>query len=322
MIRSLVFCDGQVISHDLDVDALRVVRADKGFLVWVDLSAPTPEENKAVLENLFAFHPLAIEDCLSFSQMPKIEDFEEYLFIVMHCLELSEEKDLITSEIDVFLGKSFLVTHHTREFKFLQELQDRLIRHATLPVRGPDRVAHMVFNNIISHYKPVADRLSIDLEELEDAILGPEKTTGIQAILDLRRRFTDLRRVMRPQVEIIHRLSRGGSPFLRTHLLPYYRDLYDQLVRIEDRADHDNERLMLDFDVYMNRTANEANEGIKVLTSLTAITLPPVLVGTWYGMNFHSIPEFEAPHAYLAVILFTLSGMLGMFIWLRSKKWF
>src|SRR5271170_119561 len=113
MIQSFVFNDGKLAASNLDSDALRLVRADKGLLIWVNLFAPTSEETKSILEDVFAFHPLAIEDCLAVSRYPKIEDYEDYLYLVMHAVAFSKEDQFRTTELDLFIGKTFLVTHHS-----------------------------------------------------------------------------------------------------------------------------------------------------------------------------------------------------------------
>jgi magnesium transporter len=105
-------------------------------------------------------------------------------------------------------------------------------------------------------------------------------------------------------------------------MLPYFRDVQDALARVDDRLQGCNDRMMVAFDVYTNRSAHEANEGIKVLTALTAVTIPPVVVGSWYGMNFRHMPELDHPHGYFGLMGVTLALMLGMGLWLKFKRWF
>jgi magnesium transporter len=113
MIHSFVFNDGKLVGGGLDTDALRLVRSDKGLFIWVDLTQPTPEEAKMILEEVFSFHPLAIEDALSDTRYPKVEDYEDYLYLVMHAVAFNREEQFRTSELDFFIGRTFLVTHHT-----------------------------------------------------------------------------------------------------------------------------------------------------------------------------------------------------------------
>jgi magnesium transporter len=134
--------------------------------------------------------------------------------------------------------------------------------------------------------------------------------------------FTKLRTIVRPQRDVIGRLARGDSKLIRPKLLPYFRDLHDNLARLEDTAAGYHERLMMAFDIYLNKAAFEANEGIKFLTALTAVTLPAVLVGGWYGMNFEHMPELRSPHGYLWACTLTLVSTVAMVIYLKRKKWF
>ena len=127
---------------------------------------------------------------------------------------------------------------------------------------------------------------------------------------------------MRPQRDVIDRLARGESKLIRPKLLPYFRDLRDNLVRLEETVVGYHERLMMAFDIYLNKAAFEANEGIKFLTALTAVTLPAVLVGGWYGMNFEHMPELKSPHGYLWAAGLTLVSTVLMTIYLKKKKWF
>ena len=131
-----------------------------------------------------------------------------------------------------------------------------------------------------------------------------------------------LRQIIRPQRDVIDRLARGDSKYIRAALLPYFRDLRDNLNRLEETAISYHERLMMAFDIYLNKAAFEANEGIKFLTALTAITLPAMLIGGWYGMNFDRMPELKSPHGYLFATLFMLATTVAMAIYLKKKKWF
>ena len=128
MIRSFVFSDGKLVSQDLAIEALRLVRADKGLILWIDLDNPTDEEIKTILEGVFEFHPLAIEDCVTPSSLPKIEDYEDYLFLVMHAVDFSREQKFTTAELDLFIGKDYLVTFHRTPLKSVAGAIDRVTK--------------------------------------------------------------------------------------------------------------------------------------------------------------------------------------------------
>src|ERR1700677_1181550 len=160
MIQSFVFNDGKLVACNLDTDALRLVRADKGMFIWVNLFAPTREESKAILEDVFSFHPLAIEDCVSVSRYPKIEDYEDYLFLVMHAVAFNKEEQFRTTELDFFIGKSFLVTHHSEPLPTVSNTIERLQKNPNPLARNIDRLAHFLLDTLIDAYQPVLNDLT------------------------------------------------------------------------------------------------------------------------------------------------------------------
>jgi magnesium transporter len=319
MIHSFVFSEGKLVSRDLELEALRLIHGDKGLVLWVDLDQPTPEEIKLILEGVFNFHPLAIEDCVTPSSLPKIEDYEDYLFMVTHAVDFTRNDKFATTELDLFLGKEFLVTFHSAP---LRSVSTALERVAKSTARGPDRLAHTLLDHLVDNYQPVMDELRAELEELEENVLAresPQKKV-VNELLAVRGDFSRLRTIVRPQRDVVDRLARGDSKFIRPILLPYYRDLRDNLARLEDTAVNFHERLMMAFDIYLNKAAFEANEGIKFLTAITAVTIPIMVIGTWYGMNFESMPELKTGYPWaLGITLVTTALMV---VYLKKKKWF
>jgi magnesium transporter len=322
MIRSFIFSDGKLVGQDLELEALRLLRADKGLLLWVDLDNPTPEEIKTILEGVFQFHPLAIEDCVQPNSLPKVEDYEDYLFIVTHAVDFTRTEKFNTTELDLFLGKDYLVTFHTAPLRSVTAMMDRIGKNVGVGPRGPDRIAHTIIDLLVDNYAPVIDELRAELEELEEHVLAKESVhkTLVSEMLHVRGDFTRLRTIVRPQRDTIERLARGDSKMIRPKLLPYFRDLRDNLARLEETAVGYHERLLMAFDIYLNKAAFEANEGIKFLTAITAVTIPVMVVGTWYGMNFESIPELK--HGYPWALGVTIIGTILMVIYLKKKRWF
>ncbi len=322
MIRSFIFSDGKLVGQDLEREALRLVRGDKGLLLWVDLDNPTEEETKFVLESVFQFHPLAIEDCVAPNSLPKVEDYEDYLFIVTHAVDFTRTDKFATTELDLFLGKDYLVSFHTAPLKSVQSAIDRTVKSAGVVARGPDRLAHTLLDFLVDNYSPTLDELREELEELEEHVLSEAtaRRSVIGEIVHVRRDFSKMRTIIRPQRDVIDRLARGDSKLIRPVMLPYFRDLRDNLARIEDTAVGYHDRLLLAFDIFLNKAQFEANEGIKFLTAITAVTIPIMVIGTWYGMNFESMPELK--HGYAWALGSTAVTTLLMVIYLKKKKWF
>lgn len=323
MIQSFVFNDGKLVASNLDSDALRLVRADKGLLIWVNLFNPTPEESKAILEEVFAFHPLAIEDCLAVSRYPKIEDYEDYLYLVMHAVAFNKEDQFRTTELDLFVGKSFLVTHHSEPLATVTATIERIQKNPISIARGMDRLAHFLLDTLIDAYQPVLNDLTAEISELEDTVFlsrDPEPTV-IREFRARKKELTDLQQIVRPQRDVVNRLARGEFKIIRPVLLPYFRDLLGNLNRIESTAATLADQLYMTLDVFLNKAQYETNEIIKVLTLMTALTTPTLLIGTWYGMNFHDMPELDLPYAYPIAALVTAASTILLVIWLRRKHW-
>jgi magnesium transporter len=323
MIQSFVFNDGKLVASNLDSDALRLVRADKGLLIWVNLFAPTPEEARTILEDVFSFHPLAIEDCLAETRYPKIEDYEDYLYLVMHAVAFSKEEQFRTTELDLFIGKSFLVTHHSEPLSTITSTIERIHKNSASITRGMDRLAHFLLDTLVDAYQPVLNDLTKEIGSLEDTVFlsNDREPTVIREFRGRKKELSDLQQIVRPQRDVVNRLARGEFKIVRPVLLPYFRDLLGNLNRIETTTSTLSDQLYMTLDVFLNKASYETNEIIKVLTLITVITTPTVLVGTWYGMNFKNMPELDLPYAYPVAALVTLVSTVLLIIWLRRKRW-
>jgi magnesium transporter len=322
MIRSFVFSEGKLVGRDLEVDALRLVRGDRGLVLWVDLHDPTPEETRTILENVFQFHPLAIEDCVTPSSLPKVEDYDEYLFLVMHAVDFTRTEKFNTTELDLFLGKDYLVTFHRTALKSVQAAMDRCVKTTGVVARGPDRLAHMVLDLLVDNYKPVMEELRGELDKIEDRVLGTDTSKElIPHLLEVRSEIAHLRQIIRPQRDMIGRLTHGDTKNVRAVMLPYFRDLRDNLIRIDENAAADADQLLISFDLFLSKSDFQANEGIKALTALTALTLPATLIGTWYGMNFEHMPELSSPYGYPTATIATIALTYLMWRWCKRRGW-
>jgi magnesium transporter len=321
MIHSFVFSDGRTVGHDLALEALRLVRADKGLVLWIDLDNPSPEEVTQILTGVFQFHPLAIEDCVTPSSLPKVEDYDDYLFLVTHGVDPASPARFSTAELDLFLGRDYLVTFHRTPMRSVQTVADRCTKTAGFAGRGPDRLAHMILDLLVDHYKPFVDELRSKLESIEETVLASTDKDLISRLLAVRGEISDLRRTIQPLRDVINRLAHGESKMVRAVLLPYFRDLRDNLTRIDETAAGYADQLLISFDLYLNKSAVEANKGIKVLTALTALTIPAMVIGTWYGMNFVHMPELRSPYGYAGAWIVMLLTTFGTWLLCRRKNW-
>ena len=323
MIRSFVFNDGKLVASNLDSDALRLVRADKGLLIWVDLFEPTAEETTSILEDVFSFHPLAIEDCLSVTRYPKIEDYEDYLFLVMHAVAFNKEEQFRTTELDFFIGKSFLVTHHSEPLSTVTSAIERIQKNPAAITRGMDRFAHFLLDSMVDAYQPVLNDLTQEIRTLENTVFVSNQADP-NVIRDFRERkneLSDLQQIVRPQRDVVNRLARGEFKLIRPVLLPYFRDLLSNLNRIDTTAATLSDQLYLTLDVFLNKASYQTNEVIKVLTLMTAIMTPTVIIGIWYGQYFGNLPDHGLPYAYPIALTASILITAALLIWLKRKRW-
>jgi magnesium transporter len=321
MITILVFRDHRFAVQNPPIESLPALRAEPGVMLWVDLDRPTPDEIAAILERFFAFHPLVIQDCLNETLFPKYEVYDDYLYLVMRAVDYSRTEKFTSTDLDLLLGRNFLVSFHRQPLKPVQQAIDRCLKSPTTPVRGPDRFVHTILDLLTEAYKPALDYLGAEVAAIEYAALH-EGPNLLPRILATRKELATLRQIVRPQREIIAELAGGRTGWFRPLLLPYLRDLTEDLTRIERLANRWAEQLILAFRVFLSRADQEANQGIRVLTALTAITLPVLVIGSWFGMNFGHMLELRWRFAYPAVALLTGLCTLWMLVYLRKKRWF
>jgi magnesium transporter len=255
---------------------------------------------------------------------PKEEDrFTPYLFMVIHAVDYSRKDGLFaTSELNFFLGKNYLVTYHEGPLRSVSQTEERAVKAQMHIARAPDRVAHTLLDSIVENYKPALDELSLEIAELEQqALQNPTKET-LNKILQVKKEVLHLRQIIGPQREVLARFARGEFKLIRAHLVPYYRDVYDALFHISELAQSYTDSLTGILQVYLNMSSNQTGEVVKLLTVITLITTPLVMVGTWYGMNFKDMPELGWKHGYAMAFAVTALGTAGTVWYFKRKKWF
>jgi magnesium transporter len=332
MIRSFAFTtQGKLHSQDIDFFLMPDLLADTALFLWVDLEKPSAEEWKEVLEQVFHFHPLSIEDCVQPSPSPKVEEyspkegdlFTQYLFMVIHAVDY-DRKDgcFATSELDFFLGKNFLVTYHDKSLRSVSTVEERALNGTLGIARAPDRVAHALLDTLVDNYKPALDELGLAIAELEQQALQKPSKETLNKILQVKKEVVHLRQIIGPQREVLGKFAAGEFKLVRPQLVPYFRDVYDSLFHIGELAQSYTDSLTGILQVYLNMSSNQTGEVVKLLTLITVITTPMMMIGTWYGMNFHDMPELDAPHAYPIAVGVMLLCTLATYLYFKKKNWF
>lgn len=331
MIRSFVFTtQGRLHSQDIDSFLMPTLLADTNLFLWLDLENPTAEETKLVLEDVFHFHPLSIEDCVMISSAPKVDEYQPkegdqfvpYLFLVMHAVDYSRKDGVFdTTELNFFLGKNFLVTFHEQPLRSVQSTVERSIKSTVHIARAPDRVAHTLLDSIVDNYKPALEELSLEIAEIEDEVLQHPTHEVLNRIIHIKKEVLHLKQIIGPQREVLGKFAKGEFKLIRAHMVPYYRDVYDGLYHISELAQSYTDTLTGILQVYLNMSSNQTGEVVKLLTMITLITTPMMMIGTWYGMNFEHMAELKWEHGYLVAVVATTISTLATYIYFKRKKW-
>ena len=289
---------------------------------WIDLEDPTPAEGK-ILEDIFHFHPLAIEDTVSDIQHPKVDDYGEYAFLVVHGVRYESPQDtFVTRELDIFLGPNYLVTHHEGMMRSIRAAQEQCDKNRmTAMAKGVDYLLHQMLDQLFEHYFPVIDAIDARIEVLQEEVFRkPEKET-LDKIFALKRDISNLRRFCMPQREIVHRLARSEVKVVSPKASLYFRDIHDNLYRIVEASYAHKDQAQSTLDAYLTGVNNQLNETMKRLTMIGALLAPLTVITGYWGMNFTHMPELRlswGPLLPLGLMIVVSGGLLYYF---KRKGW-
>ncbi len=295
---------------------------DPKVLHWIDLDCPTPEEAR-ILEDPFHFHPLAIEDCLVDVNHPKVDDYESYVFLIVHAVGFDHQSgEFRTSELDMFLGPNYLVSHHEGPIAGVTSAAEQCARGliTSLP-RGVDFLTYQILDQLFEQYVPNLDLLEDRIESVQGEVFEAKGPGVLEQIFDLKRDVSQLRRICTPERELVHRLSRGEFAIIGAKATVYFRDIYDNLYRIVDASYQYHDMIQGLLDAYLSVVNNRLNETMKRLAAIGAVFAAVTVVAGIYGMNFEHMPELHWKYGYFLALGLMLSASAGLLWWFRRKEW-
>ncbi len=326
MLHSFLFHKGKPLETDIPRAQMLSALADKDSLLWVDLENPSEFESDCLVE-LFNFHPLAVEDCLSDRSQPKVDDYEEYLFLVMHAVRMVRNEETSTDELgllelDIFFGKNYVVTFHKTPINTVEQVRELVKKKPDrFTGQGSDLLVHAILDYLVDNYQPVVNQYQSRIDQFEKAIFKDPPADFLSTVMQAKEDIFSLRRIVSPQRDTVNFLTRVPTPFIRTKHMMYFRDIYDHLFRIYSIAEGFHENLSSILQAYFSYSSHKLNEVVKHLTVLATLTMPAVIVASIYGMNFRHMPELDWKFGYPFSILIAFSVSMGMLIWMKSKKW-
>jgi magnesium transporter len=291
-------------------------------LHWIDLEDPTPAES-AILETAFHFHPLAVEDTLSEVHHPKLDDYDAYIFVIVHGMRFDAPTDqFITRELDVFLGGNYLVTHHRGPMRSISAIRDQCNKDIQVAFpKGVDFLMHQLLDQMFDHYFPSLDSLEDKIQLVQVEVFENPTRETLDRIFALKKDILQLRRLCLPQREIVNRLARADLKVISPRAAVYFRDIYDNLYRIVEAAGSYHDMVQSTMDAYLSAISNRLNETMKRLTVIGAIMAALTVITGVYGMNFEHMPELKWRFGYLLawIIMGAVSG--GLWWWFRKNQW-
>ncbi len=298
------------LQRDLSREQIIEAYESKKGLLWVDVSETTVEDGQFLEQDLH-LHRLAVEDCVSCDiHPPKIDNFDDYLFIVVHGINHVIKSDTVeTAEIGIFLGKSFVISNHNFPSFSVNFIQQKIDENDRPMRRGPDFLAHAIIDTLIDNVIPTVDRMTDFAEEIEEEVIHRPQQNVLEAIMKLKRSALKVHRVMAPQRDVLNRLSRGEFQMIKKEAQIFYRDIFDHVVRIEDLNQSLLDRADNALATYLSSVANKQNETMRVLSIVATIFLPLTLLAGIYGMNFDNMPELHWSWGYFMVL-----GIIGFVI--------
>jgi magnesium transporter len=330
MLRAFIKRADGSISNDASPQSLTEALRDRRTVFWLDMEKPDDEE-LGLLDEVFGFHPLAIEDTINYSQRPKIEAYNHvgsgcdqgYFYMVFHSPDRETfRENLRTKEIDMFASERFLLTVHDEEIRSIDEVLQRaqVDAHRVLDP-GIDRLLHNILDHVTDAYQPILDYLQEALDDLEERALNEPTPVVLSEISHKKRELLNLRRIVAPQREVIAQITRGEIPFIRMETRTYFRDVQDNLIRTVETVELYRDLVLGARDIYLSSISNNLNQIMKTLTIISVIALPMTIVTSFFGMNFENLPGIHSWWGFLIAMGLMMGLVAFLLYWFKRRKW-
>ena len=296
---------------------------DTPTVTWINIDSLHQVEILEKLGECYGFHPLVLEDILNTDQRPKMEDYGEYLYIVLRILNYNDESSEIESEqISLILGPNFIISFQEKEGTFFNPVRER-IRNGKGRIRkmGPDYLAYALLDLIVDNYFVIMEKLGEKIEFLEEELVTQPGPETLQTIHHLKREMIFFRKAVWPLREVIGSLERGESPLVKGTSRVYLRDVYDHTIQVIDTIETFRDMVSGMLDIYLSSISNRLNAVMKVLTIIATIFMPLTFIAGIYGMNFKYMPELEWRWGYPAIWFAVVLISVSMLIYFKRKRW-
>jgi magnesium transporter len=327
MIRTLCFSQDGRLRIDLKPEEFPDLITDPQNLLWVDFQEHNDTEAETILSGVFGFHPLAIDDALQETHVPKVDDWGKYLYIVLHSVMFNPDQDehIDTQELDIFLGPNYIVTHHDHSILPVEKVWSYVQRDDRHLKYGVDHLLYRVADEMVASYMPAVEGLDDLIDTLEDEVFDKPSPSTLAMIFSAKRAVLHLRRIIGPQREVMNKLARDDYRVIDSKARVYFRDVYDHLVRLHDITESIRDLVGGTLDSYLSVINNRMNEIMKTLTLITTLFMPLSFITSFFGMNFFvpsaPLTSWVTKQVFMVALLFLVLMPVGMFFWIRRRGW-
>lgn len=302
---------------------------DRPYMTWINVDCPRQVYSLEKLGACYGLHPLVLEDILT-DQRPKVEDYDDYIFIVLKMLYYEEAEDddeigdfnIDMDQVSIIFGNNFIISFKEKDVDVFRPLKERLrTSKGRIRKQGADYLAYSMIDSIVDHYFVIMEKLGDRFEELEDSVVSNPEPGILPAIYNLKRDMLFLRKSVWPLREAISRMQRMDSHLISETTRIYLRDVYDHTIQVIENIETFRDMSASLLETYLSSLSNKLNEVIKLLTIISTIFIPLTFLSGLYGMNFTHMPELQHPWGYPAVLVLMLLVVGVMLAYFYRKKW-
>jgi magnesium transporter len=296
---------------------------DRPTITWINVDGLHQVEILETLGECYGLHPLVLEDILNTDQRPKMEDYGDYIYIVLKMLDQNNKgNEIVTEQISLILGPNFVFSFQERAGDTFDQIRER-IRNSKGRIRkmGADYLAYTLLDSIVDNYFIILEKLGEKIEFLEEELVTRPIPETLQAIHHLKREMIFLRKAVWPLREVVGSMERGEPPLVKETTRIYLRDVYDHTIQVIDTIETFRDMVSGMLDIYLSSVSNRLNAVMKVLTIIATIFMPLTFIAGIYGMNFKYMPELEWYWGYPAVWLVVVIIGISMLIYFKKKRW-
>ncbi len=327
MIKNMVWDPSGQFKTEISDEDLKQTLSNQESYIWVNIYDEPLTSSRALLKEVFNFHPLAIEDALEETHVPKVDDWESYLYLVLRLIDPKQDFNtgIETRELDVFIGKRFIVTHQVKGNLGIERIWQIVQKDPRQFMSGPVHLLYLIMDSTADNFISAADQIDIILNGMEDQLFDDPESSLLEDIFTFKRGLLNLRQVVAPQREVMNKLARGDYRILGEEGRLYFRDVYDHFLRLYEIIEDLRDLTGSTLEIYLSVVNNRLSSVMKTLTIITTLFMPISFLTGFFGMNFFK-PVQELPAWTGSTVFHIALGLMvmvpfGMLIYSLRRGW-